>query len=191
MQKKENFFQSPTLETDRLILKPGLLEDYIKVYEYDMTKLRDINDEFKYVKQDPNYIEKYIYPSNRSNLFDWIVYLKDTQEPVGNIFAEMHSDIDNSNEIGYNIHPNYWGNEYVKEGTVAVLDYFFSLGYDKIYCGYDEGNIKSKRAMEKIGFKLDSIKENAWEKDGVAIINYRSLMTKEMYNKLYGSKKVR
>ena len=31
------------LETDRLILKPGSLEDYYKVYEYDLLKLRDIN----------------------------------------------------------------------------------------------------------------------------------------------------
>lgn len=41
--------ETPTLETERLILKKGLPEDFIKVYEYDFTKLRDICGEFKLV----------------------------------------------------------------------------------------------------------------------------------------------
>ena len=191
VKKEEMIFKSPLLETDRLILKSGSLEDYIKVYEYDMTKLRDINGEFEFVKQDPGLVKKNVYPKDKNSLFDWIIYLKDTKEPIGNVFAETHNEVDNSNEIGYNLHPNYWGNGYMKEATVAVLDYFFSLGYDKIYCGYSEGNVKSKRAMEKIGFKLDRVNENAWVKDGIPITDYRSVMTKEMYDELYGSKKVR
>jgi hypothetical protein len=45
---------TPKLETEWLILKRGTYEDYVKVYEYDFTKLRDIAGEFEYVKQDPN-----------------------------------------------------------------------------------------------------------------------------------------
>ena len=46
-------YETPIIETERLILKRGTLEDYQKVYEYDFTKLRDINGEFDFVKQDP------------------------------------------------------------------------------------------------------------------------------------------
>ena len=46
-------YETPVLETERLMLKRGTLEDYQKVYEYDFTKLRDINGEFDFVKQDP------------------------------------------------------------------------------------------------------------------------------------------
>ena len=38
-----------TIETDRLILKDGTIEDWIKVHEYDFNYLMDINGIFKYV----------------------------------------------------------------------------------------------------------------------------------------------
>lgn len=47
---------TPNLETDRLILKRVTDENFLKVYEYDFTRLRDINWEFKYVKNDPEKI---------------------------------------------------------------------------------------------------------------------------------------
>lgn len=34
---------TPNLETDRLILKRVTDENFLKVYEYDFTRLRDIN----------------------------------------------------------------------------------------------------------------------------------------------------
>lgn len=46
-------YETPQLETERLILKRGTLEDLQKVYEYNFTKLRDINCEFEFVKYDP------------------------------------------------------------------------------------------------------------------------------------------
>ena len=183
--------ESILLETDRLFLKPGSLEDYYKVYEYDLLKLRDINGEFEFVKQDPKYIKEHVYPGSDNTIYDWVIYLKENGYPIGNIFAEMHDSTDNSNEIGYNLHPNYWGNAYMKEACIAVLGYLFEEGYDKIYCSYDEGNIKSKKSIEKTGFKLESIKEKAWKKNGVPITQYRYVMTKEMYDELYKTKKIR
>lgn len=50
-------YETPIIETERLILKRGTLEDYQKVYEYDFTKLRNINGEFELIKQDPKKIE--------------------------------------------------------------------------------------------------------------------------------------
>ena len=35
-------YETPQLETERLILKRGTYEDYVKVYEYDFTRLRNI-----------------------------------------------------------------------------------------------------------------------------------------------------
>ena len=91
--------ESILLETDRLILKPGSLEDYYKVYEYDLLKLRDINGEFEFVKQDPKYIKEHVYPGSDNTIYDWVIYLKENGYPIGNIFAEMHDSDDNSNTI--------------------------------------------------------------------------------------------
>ena len=58
MSINTNNFVSPLMETDRLILKTGIFEDYLKVYEYDMTKLTNVTGEIEFVKQSAEDIEK-------------------------------------------------------------------------------------------------------------------------------------
>ena len=76
----------------------------------------------------------------------------------------------------------------MKEAVIKVLNYLFSLGYEKIYCSYYDGNHKSKRVIEKVGFKLNQINENDFIKNNIPINSYRYVMTKEMYNDLYNNK---
>ena len=42
-------YQTNLIQSERLILKKGIVSDYLTVYEYDFTKLRDIDGEFEYV----------------------------------------------------------------------------------------------------------------------------------------------
>ena len=79
--------------------------------------------------------------------YDLIVYLKDGT-PIGNIAAEQVFSEINAIDIIFNLHPNYWGNGYIKEGCIEVMRYLFSLGFDNILCDYDEGNYKSQRVNE-------------------------------------------
>ena len=81
----------PTIETNRLILKKGTYEDYVQVYEYDYTRLRNINGEFEFVKYDPEKlrgVEK--YADEEENVLDFIVYLKDNNKPIGNIVYDRY-----------------------------------------------------------------------------------------------------
>lgn len=178
------------IETERLLLKKGIIEDYISVFEYDMRKLRDIDGEFKFEKQDPNKIrdwfkdgmeEYYKKCSSVTNTFDWIIYLKSNMIPIGNITADRERKEINATELAYNLHPNYWGNGYMPEAISAVLDYLFSLGYDNVISGWDEGNEKSKRVSNKMGFELFNVIEDYWRKNGVAIATYESVMKKEKW----------
>lgn len=52
-------YKIPILETERLILQKGSYEDYVKVYEYDFTRLRNIDGEFEFVKYDPEKLKGY------------------------------------------------------------------------------------------------------------------------------------
>ena len=65
------------------------------------------------------------------------------------------------------------------------MDYLFELGYENILCGYDEGNIKSKSIIEKLGFTTYAIKENAWMKNNTPITTFITIMTKERFKELY------
>ena len=58
-----------------------------------------------------------------------------------------------------------WLNEMSAKG-LALVDYtwfryaFEELGMKKVWCGYYDGNIKSKRVQEKCGFRYEWTTEN-------------------------------
>ena len=182
-------YETPKLETERLILKRGKKEDYIKVYEYDFTKLRDIAGEYEFVKLDPKKVEGFEEPYEES--YDWIIYLKETMEPIANITADREIKEIKSIEIAFNTHPNYWRKGYTTEAIIEIMKFLFNNGYENIICGYSEGNIKSKCIGEKLGFEPYKIIENAWKKNGKPITDYKTILSKEKYKELYNLRKNR
>ena len=61
-------------------------------------------------------------------------------------------------EVGYAIHPEYWGNGYATEALSAVISYLFSAGFEEVIAGAFECNPASLRVMEKSGMKLSNLK---------------------------------
>lgn len=179
-------YTTPSLETERLFLKRGTLEDYQKVYEYDFTKLRNIAGEFEFVKQDLNNLYNYsVYASETEEVYDWIVYLKNGVIPIANIVADREIKEIKATELSYNLHPNYWGNGYVQEAVIEIMNFLFENGFENVICGYSEGNQKSKRLNEKLGFILYSEEKDAWVKNGIAITDYKTIMSKDKFYDLY------
>jgi ribosomal-protein-alanine N-acetyltransferase len=176
-------YETPQLETERLVLKKGTLKDLQKVYEYDFTKLRDIAGEFVFEKYDPKKIEGWEIPEPET--YDWVIYLKDTMEPIGNVTADREQQDIKAIELAFNTHPNHWRKGYTTEALIEIMRFLFNNGYENILCGYDEGNIKSKAIGEKLGFIPYKVKENAWVKNGIPITSYTSILSKERFNELY------
>jgi len=169
-------YQTQLIQTERLILKKGTVDDYIAVYEYDFTKLRDIDGEFEYQKNDPEEIKNWFPPdidNEAAHIFDWVIYLKESMTPIGDVLADRENIENSEIEIAFNLHPNYWGNGYMPEAIEAVVNYLFALGYENIMSGYSEGNIKSKRVLEKTDFEHYVIERNAWIKNGKSIDDYK------------------
>lgn len=176
-------YKVPILETKRLILKHGNLHDFEQVYEYDFTKLRDIAGEMEFVKYDLNKLKG--IEILEENTYDWIVYLKDSMLPIGNIVADREDKSIHSTELAFNLHPLYWGCGYMMEAVIEVMNYLFHNGYENVICGYDEGNKKSKRLNEKLGFVPYKVIENAWYKNGIPITTYLNIMSKSRFKELY------
>ena len=180
-------YKIPTLQTERLILKKGSYEDYVKVYEYDFTRLRNIAGEFEFVKYDPEKLRGYeSYADEEENVLDFIIYLKDTNQPIGNIVFDRYDSKNKSLEISCNLHPNYWKKGYMTEAILSTMEYVFNnLDIDNIVYGFAEENFKSKGLSEKLGFNFyyDCIEHyNRIDKDVREII---TIMSKEEFNEKY------
>lgn len=68
---------------------------------------------------------------------------------------------DKEGELGYWIGVPYWGQGLVPEAANEILRYAFEqLQLEKMWCGYYDGNRKSKRVQEKCGFQFQFTREN-------------------------------
>ncbi len=85
--------------------------------------------------------------------------LKEDNKAIGSIglMIGQQSNIglpDNEAEIGYWIGAPFWGKGLIPEAVMEIIRYAFDeLKLDALWCGYFDGNEKSKRVQEKCGFK--------------------------------------
>ena len=62
----------------------------------------------------------------------------------------------NSGEIGYVLHPDFWGKGYACEAARCVIDFGFErLGLHRIEARFMMGNEQSLRVMEKLGMRFE------------------------------------
>lgn len=179
-------YETIEIKTNRLIIKKGTKEDFLKVYEYDFNKLKNVDGICKLVKKDLSKIEawfkfgfkKYYNKIKKAHMFDWIIYNKNV--PVGNILTDGEDIKSKTISVSFNIHPSFWGQNYMPEALTCVMEYLYSIGYDNITCTYQDGNMKAKRVLDKLGFKPHKIISDAYKAEtGNMVDNYEVIMTKE------------
>ena len=166
-------------------LKECTFEDFEKVYEYDFSKLTNIWQDMEFEKNSPERIKELFDGinnelNNQNNTYNWIIYYKDI--PVGQIIADKENKkMNNSIELSYNLHPDYWGKGIMKETIQLVCDYLFKK-YDNIIISYCTGNEKSKRLLDKLNFKQFNINNNAYSREGKSVDEFQYVLNKKGTN---------
>lgn len=94
----------------------------------------------------------------------YAIVLKETNLVIGSIGLHFSTSIASNSdeaELGYWIGPKYWGRGLAPEAGKELLRHAFDdLKLNKVWCAYFEGNNKSKRVQEKLGFVFDKIEED-------------------------------
>lgn len=150
--------------TDRLIIRPW--------------ELKDAEDLFRYAK-DKNIGPPAGWPAHTSieesisvieEVFSkpeiYAVALKEDNRAIGCIGILIGEDSnfpisEREGEVGYWLGVPFWGQGLIPEALEVIIAYSFeTLKLTDLWCGFFEGNEKSKRVQEKCGFKHDRIVEN-------------------------------
>lgn len=174
------------LETERLILRPWGEEDAEDLYTYASDP--DIGPPAGWAphKSVENSLE--IIKNILSKPETYAVCLKENNKPIGSIGFHRNdlAQNDDEYELGYWIGKPYWGRGLIPEAARAMLKYAFeTLNMNKIWCGYYDGNEKSRKVQEKLGF----IYQNRTEGIIIKQLNevrtgHSNLMTKERWQKV-------
>ena len=94
----------------------------------------------------------------------YAIVLKETGLPVGSIGLHRNDLAckDDEAELGYWIGAPYWGRGLVPEAARELLHHAFEdLGLARVWCAFYDGNTKSKRVQEKLGFRYQWTTEDA------------------------------
>ena len=63
-------------------------------------------------------------------------------------------------ELGYALSPAFWGRGLVPEASGALIRWGFTeLGLETIWCNHYDGNTRSRRVIEKCGFRYQFSRE--------------------------------
>ncbi len=89
----------------------------------------------------------------------YAICLKGTDSPIGCIDLKLRdrtdlTDRDDECELGYWLGKPFWGQGIMPEAAREMLRHAFEdLGMEKVWCAFYDGNEKSKRVQEKVGFR--------------------------------------
>ena len=158
------------LNGKKIYLREFKEDDWRAVHQYDSNELvcryqpwgpNRKEDSRSFVRQ--NLYDAALCPRKRYALA--IIELK-TQRLVG--AAELNIQDAHNGEIGYSLHPEFWGIGLATEAARLLIDFGFNeLHLHRIYATCDPRNIASYKVMEKLGLTYEGrMRENLLIKDG-------------------------
>ena len=176
------------IETERLILRPWQEQDAEALYTYASDP--EVGPPAGWPPHTSVENSREIIKNVLSKPETYAVCLK-AGKPIGSIGLHLNgstdmTDRDDECELGYWIGKPYWGQGLIPEASRALLRYAFEeLGMRAVWCGYYDGNEKSRKVQTKLGF----VYHHKTEGLEVRLMNdirtgHCNLMTKERWQKV-------
>ncbi len=147
------------LETERLILRPWIESDAEILYEY--AKDPRVGPAAGWPVHTSVDNSREIICGVLSAEGTYAVTIKGDNSAIGSVGLMVgdKSDLglpETEAEIGYWIGVPFWGMGYIPEAAQELIRYAFEeIKLTTLWCGYFDGNDKSKRVVEKCGFRFD------------------------------------
>ena len=105
--------------------------------------------------------------------------------PVGSIGWFTRSRTSGEPELGYWIGRPFWGQGYIPEAVDCLLTHLFTkTDYERVWCSHFVENEKSRRVIQKSGFRPEFMRECEWSALGRKLVEqFYSLRKSEFFAK--------
>lgn len=164
------FEHFPTLKSTRLIFREFELSDSQAFFELrsnaqvmnymDSHPFKDVEDAKKNIEQiQLNFKEKIG--------LNWVITEQKKQQFIGYFSFWRFSRQNCRGEIGYALHPDFWGNGYMSETIQTMTQFAFEqFGFHSIMANVNPNNKKSIKLLEKNGFVQEAYFKEDYFFDG-------------------------
>jgi len=151
--------RTPTLETDRLVLRPFKQDDALTVFEcwerdpevakyMFWTSHNDIEKTKEWIAFELGQVEK-------DDWYRFAIVLKESNEVIGTALIYYEEEVQGW-EIGYKRGRKYWNKGYTTEAMKKVLEFGVEvLKLSEIIGRYAKENPSSGNVMKKLGFQYE------------------------------------
>ena len=174
-----------TLETERLILRPFTLDDAEGLYAY--ASHPEVGPPAGWAPHKD--------PAESRRVIETIFLPADTLAVVrradgrligsAGFVGKHRTELgEPSEEVGYSLARDCWGQGLIPEAVEAILRHAFGeLGYAAIWAAYYDGNRKSKRVMQKCGMTYRLSRTEAVEQLGETRLAHYFAVTKREWER--------
>ena len=176
------------LTTDRLILRPFTEADAEDLYEY--AKDERVGPIAGWPVHTSVENSREIIRTVLSAPETYAVCLKEDNRVIGSIGLMRGSQSnlnlsDTEGEIGFWLGVPFWGKGFIPEAVRGLIRHaFVDLHLETLWCGYFDGNEKSKRCQEKCGFVYHHTNRDIyWKVTGDIRTEHVTRLAKSVYDK--------
>lgn len=151
----------PTIETDRLVLRP-MVEDDAEA----MWHVFSDDELMRYWSSPPHRsIEEtrtYVATNARQDVYLTWAITERGGEALGHVaLTERRPGV---GEIGYSLRRSHWGRGYAREAVGGIVRHAFGEGgYRRLLADTDPDNEPSNRLLEDLGFRREGLLREEWE----------------------------
>jgi RimJ/RimL family protein N-acetyltransferase len=161
------------IETERLILRDFVKDDWQRVLEYQTDPLYLRYYEWTEKDRTPESVQEFVgwfldHQKQKPRLrFQLAIILKSNNQLIGNCGIRMEAPKAFQADIGYELDPKHWGQGYATEAAHAIVDFgFSSFGLHRVWSWCVADNVGSAHVLEKLGMRLEGrLRENEYYKD--------------------------
>ena len=149
-----------TIETSRLILRRAIREDAEPMFrnwasDPEVTKYLTWPT-YEKVETAYQILDLWASEYEKPNYYQWMIVLKELDEPIGSISVVRQNDRVEEAEIGYCIGSHWWHKGIMTEALNAVIEYLFTeVGMNRVAARHDPNNPHSGGVMRKCGMKYE------------------------------------
>ncbi|MFX3673892.1 MAG: GNAT family N-acetyltransferase [Paenisporosarcina sp.] len=154
----------PVLETKRLKLIELNPSHAIPLFDQfsreDVTRYYGM-DPLETLEQAEKMVTNMIAGFEAKRSMRWGIQVKESGEFAGTIGLNNLQLWSKKCEVGYDLHPDYWGTGYIKEALGAVLTYCFEeLNLSRVGATTFPANEASWKLLLKVGFEKEGLLRN-------------------------------
>lgn len=164
----------PDQQTDRLLLRQRTLADAPDMFEYASIPIVATNAGFP-IPESVDFYKEWV-PEWEKRMDEaglprgYGITIKGTDKVIGSVdFNRVHGVNRDIFEMGYILHPDYWGNGYIVEAAKALMKATFEMcpHVYKFEIACHSLNERSQSVARKLGFQLEATVRGRYEIDGI------------------------